>query len=318
MKTIIYLLLFFLSTSVKAKTVPVNSLIGDQGFKAIMGHYPNSNSDEHLRVKCHLLYVEYLLRVKSTNHLSTNKKRKRAKILDLLHSYALAGNYPKNNFLEDVRKPCFIDDEGTICAVGYLLESTEGRTIAENVNAQYQYAEIYEMDAAFIESWANENGLTLEECAMIQPTYEWVPNRQRTLIFSLGTSLRFDQSYYSKFELAFAFNKVLQRRFRSSLSLQYIPFRNGSYSAALAYYKTIYLRNRIRLFGGAGGEFFAINKEDGLNLVPEVGASYQYIKGRMVFNTQLAYSYHIGLQNSAAYSPNRNEVSALIGIGFSL
>lgn len=320
MKTYIYLLLIFVSTTANAKIEPVNSLIGDQGFAAIMGYYPNSNSDENLRVKCHLLYVEYLLRKKKCNHLSKTKQRKRVEILDLLHSYALVGKYPENKFAEAERKPCFIDDQGVICAVGYLLETTENRAFAEEVNNKYQYSEIYEMDIDIIENWAKENGLTLEECAMIQPTYDyiWFRNYQNTLIFSLGSTFRFDKSYYSKLELAYSFNNVFKRKFRSSLSLQYIPLRSGNYSAALSYYKTVYIHRRIRSFAGVGAERFSIDQNKGWNLLPEAGISYQFIKGRMIFNTQLAFSYHISLQNSDAYQLGRSEVSALIGLGFRL
>lgn len=320
MKAIIYFLFLFTSIAVNAKMAPVNSLIGDKGFAAIMGHYPNKKSNENLRVKCHLFYVEYVLRQKKCEYLSKDKRDKRMNALNLLHRYALAGKYPKNEYHEPIRKPCFIDDEGTICAVGYLLESTEGREVAQQVNEQYQYAEIYEMDLAFIESWAIKNGLTLEECAMIQPSYDWTfePFYQRKLIFSLGTSFRLDKSYYSRFDLSYQFNNVLKKRFRSSINLQCIPLRNGNYSAALTYYKTIYVRNKIKLFGGLGGELFALNNNDGWNMVPEVGASYQYIKGRMVFNTQLGYAYHIGLQNADSYTISRNEISALVGLGFRL
>ncbi|MFT5822983.1 MAG: hypothetical protein ACI8ZM_004240 [Crocinitomix sp.] len=320
MKRFVYLIILFSSTTLFAKNQPVNSIIGDKGFEAIMGYHPNSNSNENLRVKCHLLYVSYVLRQKNCTHLSEKQQRKRVKALDLLQQYALAGKYPKNKSEKPARKPCFIDDEGTICAVGYLLESTQGRTVAEAVNNEYQYAEIYDMDVTFIADWAIENGLTLEECAMIQPTYsyDWVPVYQRTVSFSLGTSLRFDGEYYSKFDLAYSFNNVLKKRLQSSVSLQCIPLRNGNYSAALAYYKTIYIHGKIKAFVGLGGELFAIDKQQGWNMVPELGATYQFIKGRMVFNTQLTYAYHVGLQNSQNYTPNRNEVSALIGLGFRL
>jgi hypothetical protein len=161
----------------------------------------------------------------------------------------------------------------------------------------------------------------LEECAIIQPSYNdpiWTRNYQNSLIFALGTSLRFDGNYYSKFDLNYEFNTVFKRRFQSSLSLQCIPLRKGNYTAVLAYYKTIFIRKKIKAFGGVGGELFAINQELGWNMVPEIGASYQYTKGRMVFNTQLTYAYHVGLQNAINYSPDRNELSALIGLGFRL
>ena len=100
---------------------------------------------------------------------------KRAYVLGLLHQYALNGIFPTNRAYPDERKPCFIDADGTICAVGYLVEQTKGRQLAEQINAKHQYDLLLDMNEPAIKAWADEYGLTLEECAMIQPTYGW-PN----------------------------------------------------------------------------------------------------------------------------------------------
>lgn len=92
-------------------------------------------------------------------------------MLDLLHTYWKAGIFPKNYDHPNQRMPCFIDKEGNICAVGYLIEQTAGRQAAETINTKYQYAYVSAMKDQTVDSWVLQSGLTKEECAMIQPTY---------------------------------------------------------------------------------------------------------------------------------------------------
>jgi len=87
----------------------------------------------------------------------------------------IAGVFPVNEKYPGIRRPCFIDDHRNICAVGYLIEKTVGRAAAEDINSKHQYDYITDMQEPLIEQWANEFGLTLEECAMIQPSYGWMP-----------------------------------------------------------------------------------------------------------------------------------------------
>jgi len=92
---LVFLILFSVKFAL-AENQPVNSLIGDDGYRMITGVYPHKGTSEKLRVKYHLLYAEYLLRSKDVSHLSAIKKRRRKRILDYLHAYALAGKYQKN------------------------------------------------------------------------------------------------------------------------------------------------------------------------------------------------------------------------------
>lgn len=149
----------------------VNAILHDQSFISVFGKVPEANTNEELRIKVHLFYVEKLLREKNTNTLNDAQKVNRLLVLDLLHKYWVAGIFPKNEKFAGERKPCFIDAEGRICAVGYLIKQTKGRKLAEEINLKYQYDFVLDMHEQAINSWANEFGLTLEECAMIQPTY---------------------------------------------------------------------------------------------------------------------------------------------------
>ena len=155
----------------QAPLYTVNAVLGDESFVQIFGTAPNEETQEILRIQTHLQFVENKLRNETPLNLTKKQKRKRKQVLDLLHEYGVAGTFPSNHDYPGERKPCFIDRDGKICAVGYLIEKTEGRNVAEKINAAHQYKLIKEMNDEIVITWAKENGLTLEECAMIQPTY---------------------------------------------------------------------------------------------------------------------------------------------------
>jgi hypothetical protein len=153
------------------QTQSVNKIIGDVSFVKKFGYLPNLTTDNTLRIKTHLEYVENILRQQDVTHLSSSMQTKRKSLIDLLHDYRLKGLFPENNAYAGERKPCFIDENGAICAVGYLIEKTAGRQIAETINKKFQYSEIMDMDNHLVDNWVASSGLTKQECAMIQPTY---------------------------------------------------------------------------------------------------------------------------------------------------
>lgn len=81
------------------------------------------------------------------------------------------GIFPRNYDHPEGRVPCFIDRDGRICAVGYLVEQTAGRDAAERINRAHQYDAILAMNDAAVDDWIAGSGLSKEEAAMIQPTY---------------------------------------------------------------------------------------------------------------------------------------------------
>jgi hypothetical protein len=160
-------LLSFMRVGANASTT-INPILGDVSLSA-KGLVP-SLVNEQTRIRTHLLYVEQLLRERSDAPLRAQAKR--IELLDHLHRYAEAGVFPANVKYDD-RTPCFIDDGGNICAVGYLVEQTAGRAAAEAINAKHQYDELLAMNEPALDAWAAESGFTLTELAMIQPTYDW-------------------------------------------------------------------------------------------------------------------------------------------------
>jgi hypothetical protein len=163
------LIFSFDKTSKKVQTI--NPVIGNISFIKKFGHLPGKNTDENLRIKTHLEYVEHLLRNKDVSNLSEQLKNKRNYLLNLLHTYLITGIFPRNYDHSESRKPCFIDKDNRICAVGYLIEKTAGRKSAEEINSKHKYDELLAMNDKAVDNWIATSGLTKEECAMIQPTY---------------------------------------------------------------------------------------------------------------------------------------------------
>lgn len=168
---IIVVIFFGISKTSIDTSQMVNPIIGDISFELKYGEKPNENTNNYLRIVTHLEYVENILRKKDVSNLTQEQRIKRKDILDLLHEYWTKGIFPKNYDFKDQRKPCFIDKDGNICAVGYIVEQTTNRETAKKINKKYKYNELLDMNDDLIDDWVKTSGLTKEECAMIQPTY---------------------------------------------------------------------------------------------------------------------------------------------------
>lgn len=166
----------------------VNAVIGDISFMEILGQQPTNETDENLRLQTHLKYVEKLLRSKDISSLTKEQKENRFKMLGLLNEYWTAGVFPKNYDYPDQRIPCFIDKDGNICAVGYLIEQTAGRQIAEEINTKFKYEYVLAMNDNKVDGWVQSSGLTKEECAMIQPAYGFEPETYNYISPAYGVS----------------------------------------------------------------------------------------------------------------------------------
>jgi hypothetical protein len=179
-KNLFYLSLICIATFFGCNQVPasntqsVNAVIGDQSFIEKYGHQPDATTDNTLRIKTHLEYVEGILRNRDISNLPSALQEQRNHLLDVLHNYWTKSVFPTNYDYTE-RKPCFIDKDDNICAVGYLIEQTAGRKVAEEINRKFKYEELLAMNDQNIDDWIVNSGLTKEECAMIQPTYGGIP-----------------------------------------------------------------------------------------------------------------------------------------------
>ena len=146
-----------------------NHHIGDDAFVAKYHREPTLG-DEKLRMHEHFLAAKALLSSRPATRPELEGRRKQ--ILAAFDEYIAKGTTPKNGHLP-WRTPVFIDDEHTICAVGYLIERTVGRDVAERVAATHRYAYLEEIAAAMPEvaTWVKTSGFTLDELSTIQPGY---------------------------------------------------------------------------------------------------------------------------------------------------
>jgi hypothetical protein len=158
-------------SAVPVNSNTVNPVVGDASYVARFGHHPTANTSDFERIQTHLAYAEQQLRQHTPAGLAADQRQHRAHLLDLLHAYWQAGIFPSNEALDGQRHPCFIDRAGRICAVGYLVEQTAGRAVAEHLNTRFQYSELLAMHDPALSRWVGGSGLSLAECALIQPTY---------------------------------------------------------------------------------------------------------------------------------------------------
>lgn len=167
-------LIAFTISSVFAQTsnsvFPVNAIIGDSSYVNKYGKLPDDASSQFNRINTHLEYVESVLKNGSDKNLNQTQKQNRRIAMEHLKNYRLRGEFPKVPENQSP-SPCFIDNSGTICALGYVVQQTAGQEVAEAINAKYKYEYVMNMEDPILESWMEKYGLSKVECAMIQPTY---------------------------------------------------------------------------------------------------------------------------------------------------
>ncbi len=150
----------------------VNPLIGDASFIERYGTPPPPGTDPDLRVRTHLSFVQSLLSARDTSAMPAGLRDARQQNLARLREYIDAGVFPHNERYVDQNRPCFIDDDGRICAVGYLVEQSAGRDAAERINGKFQYAFVSQMESPELERWIAASGLSRLELSLIQPCYQ--------------------------------------------------------------------------------------------------------------------------------------------------
>lgn len=168
--------LFVLVVLSSAASASVNAVIGDESWVARFGELPSADAEEDTRLRVHLEYVLAKLAAADVSSLDEEQRAERARNLARLRAYIDRGEFPRNHEVKG-RRPHFIDDDGRICAVGYLIEQSAGRDVAEAINARHEWDFIPQI--AGIDAWVETSGLTVTELAMIQPSYGWRPPHPR-------------------------------------------------------------------------------------------------------------------------------------------
>ncbi|GJM35094.1 MAG: hypothetical protein DHS20C18_40950 [Saprospiraceae bacterium] len=134
----------------------------------LLDNWQFSNDDQ--RIQMHLMLVEHFLRARPTDHLTPSQQENRLHQLDVLREYWLAGKFPRNIY-HSVRQPYFVDFQGTACAVGHLAQQSGEKDLVAQISKENNYAYVRELKYPGLLAWAENNGLTAEELAWIQPGY---------------------------------------------------------------------------------------------------------------------------------------------------
>ena len=129
-----------------------------------------SFADDIERIRMHLEMVEKLLLNTNNQHFSAEQLANRKRSLETLAIYRENRQYPLNSFHTE-RRPYFIDQFGTACAVGHLLQQSGQEDFASRIAREMNFSYLMEMPYPEIGTWAEENGFTKEELALIQPGY---------------------------------------------------------------------------------------------------------------------------------------------------
>lgn len=149
---------------------PINALIGNLSIQK--GDCSRRSIDERARIQHHLNFVADYLTESTPANLNQTQRHNRTQVLSVLREYVGRGEFPTHDDVQiSQRAPRFIDHRGVHCAVGYLLRETADPVWAEQINSEFEYALVKDIDHKELPDWANVNGLSLLDCAMIQPQY---------------------------------------------------------------------------------------------------------------------------------------------------
>ena len=125
---------------------------------------------DDVRVREHLRRTESALR-DAGHELPPEQRRRRERHLDRLAAYRERGEFPTNR-RHAGRTPLFVGDDGTPCAMAYLLLEDGREDLVAAVMAAEPTARIEELpDDHPVVEWVEANGLTRAEAARIQPAY---------------------------------------------------------------------------------------------------------------------------------------------------
>lgn len=131
-----------------------------------------SFKDETQRIQFHLSKVLEYLEEADLSGLNNRQKENRQSTIKYLRKYKERALFPKNEVLP-IRNPIFKDHHQTACAVAHLMEQTGHQDVVNLIQRESNFSFIEKLSIAYpqVNDWANEQGFTLGELALIQPGY---------------------------------------------------------------------------------------------------------------------------------------------------
>lgn len=158
----------------------MNPVVGDEALFALGVSRPDTMAEID-KIRCHVAYALGQLQAKTAQD-----QDRRMELLATLEAYVARGVFPLNEkaAAPDQRHPCFVDSMGTPCAVAHLMQQSGAKALAGTIASSHKYDAIAQIVAdeelsPQIKSWALSNGLSVQDLALIQPTYEFVANEAR-------------------------------------------------------------------------------------------------------------------------------------------
>ncbi|HJL17651.1 MAG TPA: Kazal-type serine protease inhibitor [Sandaracinaceae bacterium LLY-WYZ-13_1] len=145
---------------------------------------------DRARIRAHLAEVEAELRAVDTSHLDLTQRRARARAIDLLHDYWVAGRFPHNTQRPRERVPVFIDADGRRCAMAHLVMETGGEEAARAIASTQNLARVTDMESEALGAWLEANGMTLREAQRVQPAYCMCPEGGNPVCGADGNTYR--------------------------------------------------------------------------------------------------------------------------------
>src|SRR5262245_11721912 len=131
---------------------------------------------EATRLRAHFAQVERELLARDVSVLTPKQREARAELILRLREYAAAGNFPRNEFHPRERVPYFRDAHGNLCAMAFLIAVSGRGDIVDHIARTRNYAYVVDLaDEPGLAGWLEDNGITLQEAARIQPSYDGYP-----------------------------------------------------------------------------------------------------------------------------------------------
>lgn len=127
---------------------------------------------ERARLVAHFDSVLLELENRDVSPLSADRLAARRRHIANLREYRDAGVFPHNHVTSSVT-PVFVDEHGTHCAMGYLIARSGRTDIVNRIRSDRNLARIRELaDDTALVAWLDENGISVDEAARIQPSYD--------------------------------------------------------------------------------------------------------------------------------------------------
>jgi hypothetical protein len=129
---------------------------------------------EVARLRAHFDSVQKEMLARDVSHLTPAQREARIRHLRALWLYRERGIFPRNTRHPDRAVPYFVDDSGVMCAMAHLIASSGRRDLVDRIARATNNAYIPELahDPQLV-AWLDSAGLTIEEAARVQPSYEW-------------------------------------------------------------------------------------------------------------------------------------------------